>query len=525
MNFYKHKKDISLFKRLKTALVEKDVEDVYREVLRIAFPDAEINSPFKSDGLLKSKAHNLIALLEFKFDYNFKERNDIATVLTQALFYLKKFEQNGELLPTILFIGDINECFCMHTNVLLKYLSFDIDWTVAPSQSHKYNHDLTVALFEDDEILPYVFDVDVKFIFSDVVNKMLDLNDGIVHLVRVTEKNINAIFDYFCKNVIKKQKDYSANELVGMFLQLIINPVDNYLHPVKANTLVMATREVKVDTKKFLSFFSHFEKDYKPSEKARLTEIADRLLEDETRRREGAFFTPTAWVDEAHKMLDEQLGDDWREEYVVWDCACGTGNLTRDYRFKELYCSTLIEDEIELMKQGGISNEADRFTYDFLNTMELPNGIKQAIEDGRKVLFLINPPYGTAKSMSTEEGNSKAGIAETMINKMMKTDKIGGASQNLYAQFLYRIGKIREQNNNITIGLFSPTLFLTGGSYKNFRKFFLDRFRILYGMVFQASHFADVSAQWGIMFSIWASGLQENKTFDIDVKNDLIDLE
>lgn len=30
--------------------------------------------------------------------------------------------------------------------------------------------------------------------------------------------------------------------------------------------------------------------------------------DDETRRRKGEFFTPTIWVDEAHKMITEKIG-------------------------------------------------------------------------------------------------------------------------------------------------------------------------------------------------------------------------
>lgn len=517
-------KNENLFNRLKAALVEKDVEDVYREVLRIAFPGSNISSPYKTDGVLKDDTHNLIALLEFKLDYNLKKRIDIATVLTQALFYLKKFP----LPPTILFVGDINECFCMHTNELLKYFDFEgVKWSGAPSTAAKYNPDLTMAIFNDGKILPYVFDVDKNFRFPNIATKMLDLNGGIVRLVQISDQNINTIFEYFCKNVIKKQKNFSTNALVGMFLQLLINPSENYIHPIKKNMMVIKGKDdIKISVNKFKTFFAHFERDYKPSEKERMIEIADRLLEDETRRREGAFFTPTDWVDEAHKMLDEQLGEDWRDEYVVWDCACGTGNLTRDYQFKELYCSTLMEEEIELMKQSRISNDAkDRFTYDFLNTTELPKGISQAIEDGRKVLFLINPPFGRATSKSQRSNdNNTTGLAETNINKMMKRDSLGQSASNLYAQFIYRICKFRDQSNNITIGFFCKPLFLTGKAYKNFRHFFLNRFKMIYGMIFQASHFSGVSSQWGIIFSIWLSGQSEKTdSFKFEVKDNVME--
>lgn len=56
---------------------------------------------------------------------------------------------------------------------------------------------------------------------------------------------------------------------------------------------------------------------------------------DNYRRRTGVFYTPQIWADYAQKMIGEQFGEDWRENYIVWDCCCGTANLTRGYKFKE----------------------------------------------------------------------------------------------------------------------------------------------------------------------------------------------
>ena len=36
---------------------------------------------------------------------------------------------------------------------------------------------------------------------------------------------------------------------------------------------------------------------------------------------------------------------------MVWDCAWGTGNLTRDYQFADLYCSTLQQEDLNIAKR------------------------------------------------------------------------------------------------------------------------------------------------------------------------------
>jgi hypothetical protein len=45
------------------------------------------------------------------------------------------------------------------------------------------------------------------------------------------------------------------------------------------------------------------------------------------RERKGAFYTPRIWVELSQKYIADVLGANWQDEYYVWDCAAGTGNL------------------------------------------------------------------------------------------------------------------------------------------------------------------------------------------------------
>jgi hypothetical protein len=245
------------------------------------------------------------------------------------------------------------------------------------------------------------------------------------------------------------------------------------------------------------------------------------LISDLERRRSGDFWTPTPFVDYAHKMLSEQFGADWKEKYVVYDNCCGSCNLTRDYKFKELYCSTLFQSELDLATR--YNPEATKFQFDWLNDdlEDLPKGLKYSFELDKPIIFLLNPPYATscAGGANTEH---KTGVADTAINQIMKRDNIGASSQNLYAQFLYRILLLKKKYNltDVNIGLFSPTLYLTGGSWKGFRSVFFNEFNFMDACLFQASHFADVSNYWGISFSVWNSGESADKEF---FKHSIID--
>jgi hypothetical protein len=316
-------------------------------------------------------------------------------------------------------------------------------------------------------------------------------------------------------------KKLTVNEEVNLFIQSLVDRNNNYQHPNKPNVLVTkGFGDVKIKGSGYKSYINFFDTELSPSEKEALTATQDRLIQDETRRMKGEFFTPTIWVDEAHRMISEQFGEDWKEKYVVWDCAWGTGNLTRDYNFKELYCSTLNSSDIETANQAGYNPEATKFQYDFLNDgivdgkinvendYKLPEGLKNAILEGKEIIFLINPPYGTVAN--SKQSKNKTDCVSTKINSLMIN--LGKSSANLYSQFIYKILLINNKyKSNMNITLFSPISFLSSDGYTLFRKDYFKNFKFVDGMLFEANNFADVSDNWGISFSLWRKGEQNNK--------------
>jgi hypothetical protein len=232
-------------------------------------------------------------------------------------------------------------------------------------------------------------------------------------------------------------------------------------------------------------------------------------------------------------MITEAFGENWKEEYIVWDPACGTLNLTRDYKFKELYCSTIEESDLKTADQMKYNPEAVKFQYDFLNDgivggkidiegdLKLPEGLKQALLEGKKMIVLMNPPYGTANNAGTGSG-SKSGIALTGLNKMMKFENWGASSQQLYAQFLFRLSKI----NDVKICMFSPPLFMSGGSYKEFRNKFLNVYGFNSGFLMNAGEF-DGTSDWGLSFTIWSNKIDRKNEFRLKVEksNELGEIE
>lgn len=510
------------FDKIKEAKIERTVEDVYNEGINLYFPtDKGIEYPFACDGFVDTKTDNdkvLKLIIEYKFNEMMFNTVSRAKILVQVIYYIKKFEQNGMILPNVCMVGDKDECFVMHTNELLKYLDENVDWSISPSNAATANPDLVLKISQDANINPFIFEIDENFNFKSVAEKIKDLAENIQRYVRVTEHNLSKIFDYFCKNVLKGKTKLSGHDMVEIFMGVIGDKMNYFQHPSSPNILVCKGRNVNINGNAFKSFFGYFDRNYTPQETMCLNGIADRLIVDADRRNSGDFWTPTMFVDYAHDMISKKLGEDWKEKYVVWDNCCGSLNLTRDYKFGELYCSTLYQSELNI--GADYNPEATKFQFDFLNDEivgknsllgvyndKLPKGLKDALINNKPIVFFINPPYATANVMSTDEKH-KAGVAKTMINEQMLKDKIGASSQNLYAQFLYRIIQIKNEFNltNCHIALFSPTLFLTGSSYAKFRNVFLNEFSFDNAVQFKASHFADVADNWGISFSIWHNG-------------------
>ena len=493
---------MKLFEKLANTKIEREVEDCYNEEIQ-KFYKGFISHPYACDGLIGKDKIKL--LIEYKYDYDMMSKTSRGTVIVQTIFYLKKFELNGEKIPNIILYADKNECFVLHSNCLHKYLSEDVDWSIAPSQAHLKYVDLVLKIAEDENINPFVFDVNESFDFKFVVDKIEDMSKNIINFVHITEHNIQKVYNICKSKVYSDRNKLISYDIVSLFINTLINRDEYYLHPNKKNCLVTPKGNFVVKSDNFNAFFSHFEKNYTPLEKTKFTEIADRLIEDEKRRRSGDFWTPSIFVDYSHKRISKFLGENWKDEYVVWDVCCGGKNLTRDYNFKEFYCSTLFQSELDIAERYNRGSIA--FQFDFLNDNldKIPTELMESLKSNKKIVFFFNPPYATACNMGTKKGGTKGSICKTMVNKMMEDEDIGGCKDNLLTQFIYRIMKIKEMFNlkNCVLAFFCNPIFISSGHYKKFRNKLLNTFEYKDGYLFNASHFSGCSDRWGISFSIW----------------------
>ena len=154
----------------------------------------------------------------------------------------------------------------------------------------------------------------------------------------------------------------------------------------------------------------------------------------------------------------------------------------------------------------GYNQGATIFQHDFLNAGddELP---EELLRNDKELLILINPPYGNKTSAASYKTEGKrTDKKKTVVAKEMNLDKMNHPASQMYAQFIYRLIKLKiKYGLNMKICMFTPESYITKPSFKNFRKLFYNNFEFKSGFVFQASEFADVSSQFGICFTCWES--------------------
>jgi len=237
-----------------------------------------------------------------------------------------------------------------------------------------------------------------------------------------------------------------------------------------------------------------------------IIERRDLLVPQDIRERKGAFFTPRVWVELSQKYLTDYLGENWQDDYYVWDCAAGTGNLLAGLTNKyHIYASTLDQADISVIHEridhGANLLKNNVFQFDFLNDdfSKLPQSLQTIINDEekrKKLVVYINPPYAEA---GTGQGKShkKDITLKFEINEKFKPI-IGNAVNEIFALFMARIYK---KIPGCIIGQFSKLKFINGSNFKKFKEYYFAEYKG--GFVVPAETFDNVKGKFPIGFTIW----------------------
>lgn len=239
----------------------------------------------------------------------------------------------------------------------------------------------------------------------------------------------------------------------------------------------------------------------------------DLLVLPNSRSYKGAFFTPETWVAKSHEYLRDCLGDNWQNDYYIWDCTAGTGNMEAGLTNKSnVWASTLDESDVDVMRDkaalGANLLKSHIFQFDFLNDPfdKLPDNLRKIIEnenDRKRLIIYFNPP-------SAEAGSPLGKKPKKGVSNQTKThdDYAAGlgsyAKRELGAQFLMRIYR---EIPDCTIGIFAKLKILQSPYFKTFRHNF--KAKLLKMFIVPANTFDNVTGQFPYGFMVFDTKVKE----------------
>lgn len=258
------------------------------------------------------------------------------------------------------------------------------------------------------------------------------------------------------------------------------------------------------------TFWNKYNRPPRRKEREAMQARRDLLIEPDRRERKGAFFTPHQWVDLSQEYLANVLnkdGQNWQEEYYIWDCCAGTGNLLFGLTEKErIFASTLDDADVTYMKTQNNLLSAHVFQFDFLNDDlqgdKVPEDLKRILKDPeerKKLVIYINPPYAEVSSVN----GGKKGVNQSLIHdKYIKM--LGTAGREVYTQFLLRI---YLEMRGCKIAEFSTLKTLQGAAFDKYRSYFKAKLCSMF--IVPGNTFDNVKGHFPIGFKIWDSDIEE----------------
>lgn len=483
---------------------------------------------------------------------------DIPSMFVQLILTIGKARTFDKTMPPA-FLGafDFKKiAFVPYINIQDIFYLNDFNWNVTPSNHETKEFQLIKVRIETIlKEYTYVYDYEIEekelavFIKNNVAkatttNKLkIDKNNFIPIYLRWLEivkpiidvnwddlKKAN-IFDndfYLADLFVDDRDTHSIDDDLTTRDNLFVVFQNQGYKIAKENIKQMFDATINLKSKDtYLQFWKRYKRPPLKEFQDYIIERRDLLVSQDIRERKGAFFTPRKWVELSQKYLTDYLGENWQEDYYIWDCAAGTGNLLAGLTNKyNIYASTLDQADINVVHEridhGANLLKTHVFQFDFLNDdfTKLPQSLQDIINDEekrKKLVIYINPPYAEATSSKTVTGTgeNKSGVTtQFKINNDLKP-KIGNASNEIFALFM---ANIYEKMPGCILGQFSKLKFVNGSNFKKFKDYFLADY--VSGFIVPAETFDNVKGKFPIGFTIWNTA---NKSKIKEIATDVFD--
>jgi hypothetical protein len=461
-------------------------------------------------------------------------------MFAQLIVYIRGARLRGEPVPAFLAVIDSEKGAILATERALPALDDDtIVWPVSGSQAGK---ELAAQL------APYIDRHFTTYPVATLADEFCDaikgaIRDNAIIKTPITPDNLRQVFDKWVA-MIGRELDVAETDFSTLFFADIMfdEAVGEASYGSIGAHLVTLDRKpafillgskagpLRVsNVRAYNNFWSIYLRPPEQHHRRWLYERRELLFPLDQIRFQGEFYTPLHIVDKAYAQLLATLGEGWQDRYIVWDMCCGIGNLeTKHSNPRDVFMSTLLERDIDIMRENNICLGAEMFQYDYLNdditdfgeidynlTNKVPMALRQAIADAKagiegakSILVLINPPYAEATNDNTGQGvaqdssGAKPKVAATKLAKFV-AEHYGKASNELFTQFIVRIHK--EMPHGI-LAIFSTLKYINAPTLEKFRQKWFAKF--LSGFVVHSRAFDGVSGNFPIGFLIWDTAVQ-----------------
>ena len=459
---------------------------------------------------------------------------DIYKPMVQLILTIGKARTFDTYLPPpFLAAFDAEKIAFLPYREILPFLALnDFNWNVAPSDASSREFGLLYGAVKDTlECTSYIFYYDAQEAeLREFIKQHLSESSS---LIQINKNNFVSIYQRWLALVqpsidvdwegLKKRDiidgDFfladllsSENQTIRESLYVLLRD-NHYTLDRKVDIsglFLFAEVHFKDNQKAHRQFWSIYKRPPREEFWDYLVNRRDLLVPQDLRERKGSFFTPQRWVELSQQYLADELGENWQEEYVIWDCAAGTGNLLNGLTNRyNIWASTLDKQDVDVMhdriEHGANLLHKHVFQFDFLNDSfdNLPEGLRAIVSDSekrKKLVIYINPPYveGDARL-----GRGRRSVHASAIHERYKED-LGKASAELFAQFIYRIYK---ELPNCILGHFSKLKHLQAPNFKQFRRVFQPK--LCRGFLIPANTFDNVKGHFPIGFYVWDTSVRE----------------
>ncbi len=462
---------------------------------------------------------------------------DIYESFVQLIITIGKARAFDKHLPPA-FLGAFDAekmAFISYNEIQEIFYINDFNWKIAPSnhetKEFQQVYEKVKTIIEKNSLL-FFFEKDNKELQEFIKNNFI-LGKSIASKIQIDKNNFLVIYNKWLVTVkqtisVNWEEAKKVGIIDGDFYLADLLSLDNETIKEKIYVILQKNKyELDRELNK-LGMFSSQSTGFKDNQKAHtqfwnkyerppkeeywdyIVKRRDLLVPQDVRERKGSFYTPQIWVELSQKYLTDTLGKDWQDDYYIWDCAAGTGNLLAGLTNKyNIWASTLDRQDVDVMKDriknGANLLEDHVFQFDFLNDDfgKLPKGLQNIINNPKKrkkLVVYINPPYAEHGSRSTivAHGEHKASVSTTSKVYYDFCKTVGTATRELFAQFFLRIYK---EIPDAKMASFSTLKFVNSQNFLKFCKYFRSEY--IKGFICKACTFDNVKGNFPIGFLIW----------------------